>query len=140
MSIKTWIIISTVLIVIVPITVWIAVDRNQQKTEQETGTEKVQTVIKKAETSNPEPKPAKTIARPVPIATGKITTIADGYDVGKVNLWSSTNASTRRIVKSLRNGDKVIVWKYAEPYYQVESASKDGIKGYFMKGFVIFDR
>ena len=122
---KILIIINLALLVIAPVVVYACVQQSK-KTETEQ-------VIPKTE-------PAKTTPKPVPIATGKITTIADGIDVQKVNLWSSTDGSTRRVVKSLRNGDRVVVWKDAEPYYQVESASKDGIKGYCMKGFVIIDR
>lgn len=83
---------------------------------------------------------ATTQPEPEPMATGKITTIVDGMDVGTVKLWSSTDGSTRRVLKSFRNGNLVIVWKDADPYYQIESASRDGVKGYCMKGFVILDK
>lgn len=71
------------------------------------------------------------------IPTGKITTIADGMDVGQVNLWSSTSSS-RRKVGSLGKGAKVIILEDSDPYYLIET--KDGKKkGYCMKGFVIRD-
>ena len=115
---KILIIIHLVLLVFVPLVFYSCTQQSNKSTTEQT---------------TPEPEPE-------PIATGRITTIADGIDVGKVNLWSSTDGSTRRIVKSLRNGDKVVVWKDANPYFQVESASRDGIKGYCMKGFVVLDR
>ena len=112
---KILVIINFALLVIVPLMVYTCVQQSKK------------------------PETKQTTSKPIPIATGRITTIADGFDVGIVNLWSSTDGSTRKIVKSLRNGDKVVVWKDADPYYQIESASRDGIKGYCMKGFVVLD-
>lgn len=67
------------------------------------------------------------------LGTGKITTIADGTDVGKVNIWSS--ASSNRSVKcSLSNNTRVRIIRSDGPYYLVESSS--GCRGYCMKGFV----
>ena len=71
-----------------------------------------------------------------PIGKGKITTIADGYDVKRVNLWSSVS-SERKIIAYMTNGEEVLILKDADPYYLVESANKDGRKGYCMKGFII---
>ena len=70
------------------------------------------------------------------IGKGKITTIADGYDVKRVNLWSSIS-SERKIVAYMTKGEKVIILKDADPYYLVESANMDGRKGYCMKDLVI---
>ncbi len=70
------------------------------------------------------------------IGSGHITTIVDNYDVKKVNLWSST-LSSRKIVASMVNDEKVYILKDEDPYYLVESANGDGRKGYCMKGFII---
>lgn len=67
---------------------------------------------------------------------GTITTIADGYDVQRVNLWSTTG-SGRSIVGYFVNGDKVMIVKDEDPYYKVRSISNDNLEGYCMKGFVI---
>jgi hypothetical protein len=67
-----------------------------------------------------------------PIGTGKITTIADGYDVKRVNLFSSTS-SNRTINCYLKKEDKVNILEDADPYYLVEQVSSKGCKGYCMK-------
>jgi len=66
---------------------------------------------------------------------GKITTIADGFDVKKVTLWSSVTSS-RKAKAVMLNGEKVKILKDADPYYLVESQSDSKRKGYCMKGFV----
>lgn len=70
------------------------------------------------------------------IRKGTITTIADGYDVGKVNVWSSTDGSSRTIRGYFIKGDKVDVIESDGPYYLVYSKSKN-LKGFLMKGFVV---
>jgi uncharacterized protein YgiM (DUF1202 family) len=70
------------------------------------------------------------------IGRGLITTIADGYDVKEVNLWSATTSDRKR-TGSMRNGEEVIILKEDVPYYLIESANGDGRKGYCMKEFVI---
>ncbi len=73
-----------------------------------------------------------------PIAFGKITTIADGFDVKKVKLWSSTSTN-RRVQAFMTNGEKIKILEDSDPYYLVESVNGDGRKGYCMKGFVVID-
>ena len=70
---------------------------------------------------------------------GKITTIVDDYDVKKVNLWSTTD-SNRKKTGSMKNGEEVIILKEDDPYYLIESANRDGRKGYCMKGFVVLQK
>ena len=74
-----------------------------------------------------------------PISFGKITTIADGFDVKRVNLWSSTNAK-RKVQAFMTNGEKIKVLEDSDPYYLVESVNGDGRKGFCMKGFVVIDK
>jgi len=74
-----------------------------------------------------------------PIAFGKITTIADGFDVKKVKLWSSTNTN-RKVQAFMTNGEKIKVLEDSDPYYLVESVNEDGRKGFCMKGFVVIDK
>lgn len=62
--------------------------------------------------------------------------MADGMDVQRVNLWSTTH-SNRVTTSHLTNGKKVIILKDEDPYYLIETANGDGRKGYCMKGFVI---
>lgn len=69
------------------------------------------------------------------IGHGIITTIADGFDVKVVNLWSSTG-SDRKQTGSMKNGEEVIILKDDEPYFLIESANGDGRKGFCMKEFV----
>lgn len=75
----------------------------------------------------------------IEIGRGIITTIADGYDVKEVNLWSSTTSDRKR-TGSMRNGEEVIILKEDVPYYLIESAKGDGRKGYCMKEFVILKK
>ena len=74
-----------------------------------------------------------------PIAFGKITTISDGFDVRKVNLCSSTNTD-RKVLASMKNGEKIKVLQDSDSYYLVESLKEDGRKGYCLKDFVVIDR
>ncbi len=71
-----------------------------------------------------------------PIGTGKITTIADGFDVRRVNLFSTTGPN-RTINASLIDGEKVNILRDEDPYYFVETSNGDGRRGYCIKGFVI---
>ena len=73
------------------------------------------------------------------IGRGKITTIADGFDVKRVNLWSSISTG-RKIVAYMTNGEEVLILKDVDPYYLVESVKSDGRKGYCMKGFVVLNK
>ena len=74
-----------------------------------------------------------------PIAFGKITTIADGFDVKKVKLWSSTSTN-RKVLSFMSNGEKIKVLQDNDPYYLVESINGAVRKGYCMKGFVAIDK
>jgi hypothetical protein len=87
----------------------------------------------KSENTAKEKENAKSIDNK--LGVGKITSIADGFDVQVVNLWSST-ISSRTIVGKMYQGDTVIILKDAEPYYYLELV-KSKVKGYCMKGFVI---
>jgi hypothetical protein len=71
--------------------------------------------------------------------TGTITSIADGFDVKRVNLYNSTS-SDRRISCYLLNGDKIRILEDAEPYYLVEKIDGQVCKGYCMKGFIVLDK
>jgi len=69
---------------------------------------------------------------------GKITTLVDGTDVGRVNLWDT--ADEFRIMNGfLTNGDEVIILEDNGPYYLVESVEFKNRKGYCMKDFVETD-
>lgn len=72
------------------------------------------------------------------IGSGRITTIIDGYDVRKVNLWSSTSSS-RTPQGFMLNGEQVKILKDVDPYYLVKSISGNKREGYCMKGFVILN-
>ena len=87
-------------------------------------------------TSEPQPtiEDIKT-EEPKPIGKGKITTMADGIDVQRVNLWSTTG-SNRITTSHLIHGEKVIVLREEGPYYLIETVNVDGRKGYCMKEFV----
>ena len=74
-----------------------------------------------------------------PIAFGKITTIADGFDVKRVKLWSSTGTN-RKVLAIMTNGEKIKVLLDSDPYYLIEAMNGDGRKGYCMKGFVVIDK
>lgn len=69
-----------------------------------------------------------------PIGSGTITTIADGFDVKIVNLWSSSS-NDRKIIAKMSKGDKVHIIEDNDPYYYIELV-KSNKKGYCMKGFV----
>lgn len=73
-----------------------------------------------------------------PIGTGRITTLVDGADVQRVNLFSSTNSS-RRQVCALKNGEKVDILRVEEPYFFIKSKSDNSCQGYCMKEFVILE-
>lgn len=65
---------------------------------------------------------------------GTINTVVDGFDVEKVNLWSSTGHE-RKIVTSLYNKTKVKILNETSDYYLVQD-EKSGISGYCMKEFI----
>lgn len=69
-----------------------------------------------------------------PIGSGTITTIADGFDVKIVNLWSSSG-NDRKIIAKMSKGDKVNIIEDDDPYYYIELV-KSNTKGYCMKGYV----
>lgn len=119
---KTLLIISTILILI-------SCGQGNKKDEAEQKPTQIETPkteeVKKAEAK--------------PIATGKITSIADGFDVQRVNLYNSTSAN-RTINCYLKNGDKVNILEDADPYYLVEKTGGQKCKGYCMKGFVIVNK
>jgi len=75
----------------------------------------------------------------IKIGSGTITTIADGFDVQRVNLWNSIS-SGRKVSAYMTNGEEVIILKDEDPYFLVESANGDGRKGYCMKDFVILKK
>lgn len=100
--------------------------------------------------SNPEPQTtlsdtaqvggdASEASRAAALGKGTITTIADGYDVHRVNLWSSTDGN-RTMTGFLTMGEKVNILGDDDPYFYVESANGDGREGYCMKGFVIEEK
>lgn len=64
----------------------------------------------------------------------RVTTIADGYDVQAVNLWSSTDGNTRKVVGSCSNNERVEVLFYSDPYVYVRKSN--GVEGYFMREFL----
>lgn len=70
--------------------------------------------------------------------TGRITSIADGVELGKVNLWSSTSSS-RSIECTVIKGQKVRITEDADPYYYVEAIGRSDCEGYCMKEFIILD-
>lgn len=65
---------------------------------------------------------------------GYVTTIADGYDVKQVNLWSKYDGN-RRVVGKMFKGDKVEILGEYDPYVWVKT--KDGTKGWCMDGFIV---
>jgi hypothetical protein len=70
--------------------------------------------------------------------TGRITSIADGVELGKVNLWTSTS-SNRSVECTVIKGQKVRITEDADPYYYVEAIGRSDCEGYCMKEFVIRD-
>lgn len=62
-----------------------------------------------------------------------ITTIADGYDVRKVNLWSTTGTD-RKIVDYCINNEKVEIDHRSNGYVYVTKSN--GISGYCLEGFL----
>lgn len=69
------------------------------------------------------------------IGTGRINTITDGVELGKVNLWTSTSSS-RKVECTLIKGQKVRITEDADPYYYVQAIGRSGCEGYCMKEFV----
>jgi hypothetical protein len=63
----------------------------------------------------------------------KITTIADGYDVGRVNLWSSPTSNRRQVAFCINN-EKVEVLEYSGEYVKVKKSN--GAEGWCMTGFL----
>ncbi len=70
----------------------------------------------------------------VPIGSGIITSVADGYDVKLVTLWDAAG-SDRRAISQLKEGDQVNILEDEDPYYYIESL-KTQSKGYCMKGYI----
>jgi hypothetical protein len=101
----------------------------QNKTEKQANTTSTDTASTTIDTKKTEKRPL----------TGKITTIADGYDVKRVNLFTSTSPD-RTITCFLKNGEKVKILLDADPYYFVEQANGQGCRGYCMKSFVLIDK
>ena len=70
------------------------------------------------------------------VRLGYITTMADGIDVGAVNLWNRTDS--RRIKNcEMYNGEEVMIDKIKNDYYYVIANDGSLRKGWCMKGFVI---
>lgn len=63
-----------------------------------------------------------------------VTSIADGMDIKQVNLWSSTDGNTRKVVGYCVNNEKVEVMEHFDPYVKVKKT--DGTEGWFMEGFL----
>jgi hypothetical protein len=70
--------------------------------------------------------------------TGRINTVADGVELGKVNLWTSTTSS-RKVKCAVIKGQKVRITKEDGTYYYVVAIGRSGCEGYCMKGFVNLD-
>lgn len=68
----------------------------------------------------------------------RINSVADGVELGKVNLWTSTTSS-RKIVCAAVKGQKVKIVKSDGPYHYVEAIGRPDCAGYCMKGFVQCD-
>ncbi len=99
-------------------------------------------IINSPKDNKPIKTPPKIELKSTPVellGTGKITTMADGFDVKRVNLFSATSGD-RKIDAFLTNGTTVKILLDAEPYYFVETTNGDGKRGYCMKGFVIRDK
>ena len=94
-------------------------------------------------TSTSNKKPARTQKTTLPsdvvsrhIRTGTINTIADGFDVQHVNIWSSCSNGRYKLYH-LNNGMKVEIVDENDDYYKVrplDEPSKEA--GWCMKGFV----
>lgn len=63
-----------------------------------------------------------------------VTSIADGIDLKEVNLWSSTDGNTRKIVGTCINNERVEVLYRSDPYVLVRK--NNGIEGFFIEGFL----
>ncbi len=86
--------------------------------------------VRETESLKPE---AELENKPEPKRYGRITSIADGYDVKRVNLWSSTG-SDRRVVAFCVNNEKVEVKHRSSGYVFV--VKSDGTGGYCLEGFL----
>ena len=64
----------------------------------------------------------------------QITTIADGFDVKRVNLFDSTDGNTRKVISYCSNNEKVEVIYRMEGYVKVRK--KDGVEGWCLEGFL----
>lgn len=86
--------------------------------------------IQKEEPAEIEESSSSTISE-----TGRINTVADGVELGQVNLWTSTSGS-RKVECTVIKGQKVRITEDADPYYYVEAIGRSGCEGYCMKEFV----
>ena len=57
-------------------------------------------------------------------------------ELGKVNLWTSTDGNSRTIACTVVKGQKLKVTGESGPYYYVEAIGRTGCEGYCMKEFV----
>lgn len=64
----------------------------------------------------------------------QITTIADGFDVKRVNLFDSTDGNTRKVISYCTNNEKVEVIYRMDGYVKVRK--KDGVEGWCLEGFL----
>lgn len=76
--------------------------------------------------------PDLTVSEPLNIKA-KITSIADGYDIERVNLWSSTSEN-RVIIDHCLNNEDIIILEYSLPYVKIKK--KNGSMGWVMDGFI----
>lgn len=88
---------------------------------------KSDTIIKTSTEITPASKPAPLDKK------AKITSIADGYDVERVNLWSSTSEN-RVIIDHCVNNEDIIILEYSLPYVKIKK--KNGSVGWVMDGFI----
>jgi hypothetical protein len=95
-------------------------------------------VLKLCSDSKPTETAQQTTTTSSVIGTGRINTVADGFDVREVNLWTSTSSS-RSIECAVIKGQKVRITEDADPYYYVEAIGRSDCEGYCMKEFVILD-
>lgn len=56
-----------------------------------------------------------------------------------VNVWSSTNPSSRVIKGTLKNNERVLIMKDEDPYYFIQTVDNK-LHGYVMKAFVRLDQ
>jgi hypothetical protein len=74
------------------------------------------------------------VDEPIELGYGTINSIVDGYEVEKVNL--SKSPSDKKLICSLKKGDKVKIIKKEKDFYLVQSTDNQECRGYCMTGFV----